>query len=174
MKQIKWKGVIVIVAALVIVIVFSGCDDLLGNDDDDEKDGNLTVSVSGFNESCANDDKPYFLGFVLPAGSDPNTTEPIAIAWEENIGSTGSGIAEIAGDDGPTGVQWTGAGGATYDVYPTVYCATDLTNLGDSLDSPAWVYKAADYSQPITYTQDGNITIETAFSDYVDGPGAPQ
>jgi len=166
MKPTALKVAIVIITALTTVVVLSGCNDILGNEEDDEKDGNLTVSISGFNGTC-DSDVPYLIGWVLPAGTDPMTTDPVGVGYKSLESTTsGSLVVKTVGDSGPTDTVWTGNGGNTYDVYPTIYCTT-IETFDPDTDEPKWIHKAADYSQPVSYEQDGNATISTTFDEYV-------
>ncbi len=167
-------------AGLVLVgLVFlltTGCD-LLG-DDDDEKDGTLTVSVSGVpSDICANGDTDtLFAVFIMIAGASIEEDEWLEEEWvglvaEEVENGSASGTAFIA-DQGDTRPDWTGTGGSSYDVYPTIYCVTfgeGAPTKGENafyLVDADLVYDKADWSAPITYKQDGNKSISTAFEEY--------
>ncbi len=163
------KVLVILAGFLVIGLLFSGCDNLFG---DDEDDGTLTVSVSGFDESCPVD--TLFAAFVYSAGADvmDDNVQPVALVGEMVSDTSASGTAFVY-DDGP-GSPWKGKGGNRYDVYPTIYCTDGTDGEGSPTVggtpfynvNPDWVYKSADYDQPITYKQDGNKSIATAFGEY--------
>ncbi len=164
-------------AGLVLVgLVFlltTGCD-LLG-DDDDEKDGTLTVSVSGVPSEICENDETLFAVFVMNAGAsvdeDWDAEEWVGLVAVEVENDSASGTAFIA-DQGDTRPDWTGTGGSSYDVYPTIYCVTfgeGAPTKGENafyLVDADLVYDKADWSAPITYKQDGNKSISTAFEEY--------
>ncbi len=177
MKNRFWKVLAVVLGVAALTIASVGCD-LLG--DDGESDGTLTATLAGFTGSCGEPLEAYFMVFVVPGGTVvdmENGDDPLAggfapITDEPVVSAT----AKVFDENGPTETNWKGTGGKRYDVYPTIYCVDPAAlesgafNPGDP--GPVAVYKAADFSQPVSYTQDGNKTIDTLFSDYVEGPGS--
>ncbi|MDA3951984.1 MAG: hypothetical protein PF508_22440 [Spirochaeta sp.] len=154
------------IAISIALLLITGCDNLFGEEEED--DGTLAVSVSGYDGSCApSTDNEFFIVFVMAGGADPNTGTVLAAGGGDQItGDTASATARVwdPQTEKATDVVWEGSGGDRYDVYPTVYCGADLESI--DLDDPYAVYGAMDYSQPLTYKQDGNQSFSTDFSDY--------
>jgi len=172
MSKTVSKLLVIVAGFLVIGLLISGCDNPFAEDEDD---GTLTVSVSGFTGTCGVGQDVLFAAFVYNAGADvmDDNVQPVALVGEMVPDTSASGAAFVWGDDArPT---WSGKGGNSYDVYPTIYCtdgnAPDGTPLKNgnkfNEENPDWVYKSADFDQPVTYKQDGNKSIATAFGDYV-------
>lgn len=179
MSKTVSKVLVMLAGFLVIGLFFSGCDNLLADDEDNEDDGTLAASVSGVTETCGVDQNVVFVAFVFDAGADIEQDGAVlaAVGAEVTDGSS-SGTAFVWGDDArPT---WTGKGGNSYDVYPTIYCVLDNDaeppqkadpDDGDTVKdfyevNADLVYESANWDQPVTYKQDGNKSISTAFGDY--------
>lgn len=155
---------------LALLILFSGCDPGGGGT---EADGTLTVSIEGFEESCsvAAMEHPYLIAWVMDAGAEVvigGDTTPRAAAFAQIVGGVASAEARVfeTEGEGPPETQWRGTGGSTYDLYPTVYCITEIGTFNPGTQEADWIHGATDFSAPITYTQDGDQSISTIFGDY--------
>ncbi|MFA7567635.1 MAG: hypothetical protein WCY01_11455 [Alkalispirochaeta sp.] len=159
----KWTWIgLVCLLAVALVGLAAGCDIFTSSD---ASDGQLTVSIAEYTEIC-DEDPDYFYVWVMVSGSDPNTAAGLlGVNYAEIIDGKATVTVHVWDEtlDGPTAEIWKGTGGNQYDVYPTVYCK--LYNETSNPD-PVAVYGAANYSKPITYTQDGtnNKTISTTYS----------
>jgi hypothetical protein len=106
--------------------------------------------------------------YIYDAGADVlGGADPVAGGGGEVDGDLSGGVAEIwdATTQEPTGQEWSGKGGNSYDVYPTLYCVADPSSYDYFNNNPSRIYGAGDFSAPITYEQDGNKTISTTYSD---------
>ena len=166
------KVLVILAGFLVIGLLISGCDNLFG---DDEDDGTLTVSVSGAtggDEFLCGTDEPLFIFFVFPGGSFTNIDQAKADGLEPlsangdviNESGSASATAVLFGDSGPTDTVWKGKGGNRYDVVPTVFCVDNPDDPGTELSEgePEYIHPT------IGYKQDGNKSISTLASDFVE------
>jgi hypothetical protein len=170
----KPVSLFVVVAAVVLVLAVPGCSDLLGSsggggnnssntddgtdqngDDATSSDGTLTISVTG---ADAHDGATLLAGVFAHGVAPESGAEPLAYSDSEVIAG-GSASAVLYEDGSGTSQAWQGTGGETYDAYVFI----DVDDDGE----PSY----GDYahnSQPLTYIQDGDHSIATEFSDYVE------
>ena len=185
-NRLKWFRLIVAGAVIVSVAVFGGCESPLDPDtglDESQEPGDLTVSVSGVDmdlvSTTEGDDDLLFAAFVFEGGADSLGDDWgetwVALVAEPITDGSASGTAFVVGDDARP--EWTGDGGAEYDIYPTVYRVT----LPDGQDggppqkggddffmvNPEYIYATVDWQSPITYQQDGNESRSIDFADFL-------
>ncbi|MDA3952000.1 MAG: hypothetical protein PF508_22525 [Spirochaeta sp.] len=168
-RHLLTNGIRYGIAIGIALLLLTGCDNLFG-EEEEEEDGTLTVTISGFDPTTCGAETPYVIGFVMPAGADPNTGTVLGAGGGPVDSPTASDTIKVwdTQTDMATDVDWSGSGGDRYDVYAGVYCISAGEDPGDDLDNPKWVYGAVDYSQPFSYKQDGNQAFNTDFGDYAE------
>lgn len=151
MRKNKWlRGLALSVGALAVLIAVSGlvsCADLFGSDDggggggESDKDGIVTISLTGAAEK--ND---WELGVaVVEEGGHPETD---LLAGDSVLITSGTAEFTTAGD-------WQGSGGTTYDVYMLIQEVWGAPAEGDLL-----------YCEfPYTYTQNGDLSISLTYGE---------
>lgn len=143
---------ITVVLVLLLFLFYFGCENPSSSDSSAAVDGTFTATATGLTT-----DLDGSLGFaIVPVGAELEEANVIAIAWSEDGQSAGTDSAIAIKHPDGNGATWTGTGGTQYDVY--IFLDKDDSS-SPSLGDPHYD------TWPVRYTQNGNKTVSTTYSD---------
>ena len=124
-------------------------------------DGTVTVNLSN-----AADANGHYLFVYVYAEGETDVNNPAAVLATNNVQiADGTASVVLKLDDGswmPTGTDWTGTGGVTYDIY--IYTDSDGDSNPDT--GPGTAKKTVTFPQVLTI--DGDETVATDYTSMVD------
>jgi len=134
-------------------LLFGACESTGADSDNGGADGTVTVSLSGASEVDGE-----HLWVWLYAGDEWNIDSPetvLAAGSQVISGGTASFVLNESDENwGYTSAEWSGTGGASYDLY--------IMTAPETGEPSGTSKTAADY--PLSVTIDGNESVEVAYS----------